>query len=70
MFSVCESQCDSEENVQCVPTSFDDNPRSQDSQNNPGTSQQVSKSPGCKFIEIVLRKQERANRPKNKGAFH
>jgi len=38
--SVCESQSDSEENVQCVPTSFDDNHFSQDSHNNPGTSSQ------------------------------
>ena len=42
--SVCESQCDSEENVQCVPTSFDDNHLSQDSHNNPATSQQVTAS--------------------------
>ena len=44
MLSVCESHCDSEENIQCVPTSFDDNHLSQDSPNNPGTSQQVLKS--------------------------
>ena len=42
--SVYESQCDSEENVQCVPTSFDDNHLSQDSHNNPATSQQVTAS--------------------------
>ena len=40
--SVCESQGDSEENAQCVPTSFDDNHFSQNSHNNPGTCQQVT----------------------------
>lgn len=42
-FPVCDTQshCDSEDNVQCVPTNCDDNYHSQDSHNNPGTSQQV-----------------------------
>jgi len=45
--SECESQCDNEENVQCVPNSFDDNHLSQDSHNNLGTSQQVTASSVC-----------------------
>ena len=52
--SVCESQCDSDENVHCVPTSFDDNHLWQDSHNNPGTSQQVtaSSSSVCAFFFV------------------
>ena len=40
-FSVCEPHCDSEDNVQCVPTSFGDNDLADDNHNNHGVSQVI-----------------------------
>ena len=57
VLSVCESQCDSEENVQCVPTSFDDNHLSQDSRtsNNHVKSQQVTASSSSTCAILFVR---------------
>ena len=58
----CESQCDNEENVQCVPTSFNDDHLSQDSPNNPGSQQVTATSSfplsalfvACCFYRVFL----------------